>query len=108
MTRRPPRLTRMDPLFPYTTLCRSVHMKTAFGILGAAMLLAANSSDAQDTNTDPVADPADTSAAPVDDSAATPVADDASAAPADDSAATPVADDTGAAPADDSSAAAPD
>src|SRR3546814_553685 len=83
-------------------------MKTAVGILGAAMLLAANSSYAQDTNTDPVADPADTSAAPVDDSAATPVADDASAAPADDSAATPVADDTGAAPADDSSAAATD
>src|SRR3546814_11839932 len=25
MTRRPPRSTRTDTLFPYTTLCRSVH-----------------------------------------------------------------------------------
>lgn len=81
-------------------------MKTAFGIFGAAMLLAANSSYAQDTNTDPAADPADTSTAPADDSMATPVADDTSAAPADDSTATAPADDSSAsAPADDSSAA---
>lgn len=70
-------------------------MKTAFGIFGAAMLLAANSSYAQDT--DPAADPADTSTAPADDMSAAP-ADDMSAAPADDTAA----------PADDSSAASAD
>lgn len=79
-------------------------MKTAFGIFGAAMMLAAASSYAQDTSTDPAAEPADASA-PVDDTSAVP-ADDSAAATTDDTAAT--TDDASAAATDDSAAAATD
>lgn len=83
-------------------------MKTAFGIFGAAMMLAAASSYAQDT--DPAADTADASA-PVDDTSAM-SADDSTATVSDDTATT--TDDTTAATddtattTDDSTAAATD
>src|SRR3546814_2351446 len=40
MIRRPPRSTRTDTLFPYTTLFRSTHMRIGFiglGTMGASM-----------------------------------------------------------------------
>src|SRR3546814_7564616 len=39
MIRRPPRSTRTDTLFPYTTLFRSAHGRRRRGIDGAAFLL---------------------------------------------------------------------
>src|SRR3546814_10479087 len=38
MIRRPPRSTRTDTLFPYTTLFRSVHPADILGLLGLAGL----------------------------------------------------------------------
>ncbi|NGY05306.1 OmpA family protein [Solimonas terrae] len=78
-------------------------MKTAFGIFGAAMMLAAATSYAQDATTDQSAAPADASTAPADDTAAAPAGD--SAAPTDDNAAAAPTDDSAAAPADSSAAA---
>src|SRR3546814_14005607 len=41
MRPRPPRSTRTDTLFPYTTLFRSIDMKKFAGLLPAALLLSA-------------------------------------------------------------------
>src|SRR3546814_11055805 len=39
MIRRPPRATRTDTLFPYTTLCRAAHHQQEVGFLDALLQL---------------------------------------------------------------------
>src|SRR3546814_7161865 len=39
MRRRPPRSTRTDTLFPYTTLCRSVLVALALAMIGVISML---------------------------------------------------------------------